>query len=184
MEFTAPQSGAGSRLSALIEQRILGFTSLADDGDRTDLGLRAILVDEGRRVVFIETVAAQALGTVIGGGLLFLAGLAAGLIGDVPLTGLASGVAVIAIGLLLLLRGASKTEQVAARWEAKAKERIVREVEEKLRPMTPKERLRFFVPNPGGFARPPWMLDGLKEPFRQEVNDSLLHARREEGEEV
>ena len=157
---------------------------MEDGGDKTDLGLSAILVDEGRRVTFIETVAAQALGTVIGGGLLFLAGLAAGLIKDVPLTSLAAGVGVLSIGLLLLVRGASKSEQVAARWEVKAKERIVREAEEKLRPMTPKERLRFFVPHPGGFARPPWMLDGLKEPFRQEVNESLLQARREEGEDV
>jgi hypothetical protein len=157
---------------------------VADGGDRTELGLSAILVDEGRRVAFIETVAAQALGTVLGGGLLFLAGLAAGLIKDVPLSGIAAGLAVIAAGLALLLRGAKESEQVAARWEVRAKERIVQEVEEKLRPMTPKERLRFFVPHPEGFARPPWMLDGLKEPFRQEVNESLLQARREEGEEV
>ena len=157
---------------------------MADGGDRTELGLSAILVDEGRRVAFIETVAAQALGTVLGGGLLFLAGLAAGLIKDVPLSSIAAGLAVIAAGLALLLRGAKESEQVAARWEVRAKERIVREVEEKLRPMTPKERLRFFVPHPEGFARPPWMLDGLKEPFRQEVNESLMQARREEGEEV
>jgi hypothetical protein len=157
---------------------------LADDGDRSELGLSAILVDEGRRVVFIETVAAQALGTVLGGGLLFLASLAAGLIKDVPLTGIAAGLAVVAAGLALLLRGAKQSEQIAAKWEAKAKERIVREAEEKLRPMTPKERLRFFVPHPGGFAKPSWMLDGLKEPFRQEVTESLLEARREEGEET
>jgi len=157
---------------------------VADGGGRTDLGLSAILIDEGRRVAFIETVAAQALGTVLGGGLLLLAGLAAGLIKDVPLSGIAAGLAVIAAGLALLLRGAKESEQVAARWEVKAKDRIVREVEEKLRPMTPKERLRFFVPYPEGPAKPPWMLDGLKEPFRQEVNDSLLQARREEGEEV
>ena len=157
---------------------------MADGGGRTDLGLSAILIDEGRRVAFIETVAAQALGTVLGGGLLLLAGLAAGLIKDVPLSGIAAGLAVIAAGLALLLRGAKESEQVAARWEVKAKDRIVREVEEKLRPMTPKERLRFFVPYPEGPAKPPWMLDGLKEPFRQEVNDSLLQARREEGEEV
>lgn len=157
---------------------------MAGGGERTELGLSAILVDEGRRVAFIETVAAQALGTVLGGGLLFLAGLAAGLIKDVPLSSIAAGLAVIAAGLALLLRGAKESEQVAVRWEVRAKERIVREVEEKLRPMTPKERLRFFVPHPEGFARPPWMLDGLKEPFRQEVNESLMQARREEGEEV
>lgn len=157
---------------------------MAGGGERTELGLSAILVDEGRRVAFIETVAAQALGTVLGGGLLFLAGLAAGLIKDVPLSSIAAGLAVIAAGLALLLRGAKESEQVAARWEVRAKERIVREVEEKLRPMTPKERLRFFAPHPEGFARPPWMLDGLKEPFRQEVNESLMQARREEGEEV
>ena len=155
-----------------------------DDRDRTALGLSTVLVDEGKRVAFIETVAAQALGTVIGGGLLFLAGLAAGLIVDVPLTGLAIGSAVVGLGFLLLLVGASKSEQVAASWEIQAKKRIVREVEEKLRPMTPKDRLRFFVPYPGGPAKPPWMLDGLKEPFRQEVKDSLMQARRDEGEEV
>ena len=158
---------------------------MADEEDRTpELGLSAILVDEGKRVAFIETVAAQALGTVLGGGLLFLAGLAAGLIKDVPLSGIGAGLVVIVVGLVLLLRGANKSEEIAAKWEVEAKKRVVREVEEKLRPMTPKERLRFFVPYPEGPAKPPWMLDGLKEPFRREVNESLLQARREEGEEI
>lgn len=140
--------------------------------------------DEEKRAAFIETVLAQALGTVLGGGLLFVAGLAAGAIDDVPLEGIAAAFGVIAAGVALFSVGARKSEQVAALWEVKAKERIVREAEGKLRPMTPEERLRFFVPHPGGFAKPPWLLEGLREPLRQEVKESLAQARREEGKEV
>lgn len=142
----------------------------------------AIFKDERRRVAFIESVIAQAFGTVLGGGLLFLAGLAAGVIEEVPLEGIAAALGVISAGLTLFSLGATKNAQVAARWEVEAKEQIVRDAEEKLRKMTPRERLRFFVPYPGGPAKPTWILDGLKEPFRQEVNDSLLQAQREEEE--
>ena len=171
MESTAPQSGAGNQLGA---RRWRQNRAWAKRHSRRRGQARRVHRNRGCPSTWHGPR----------GGLLFLAGLAAGLIKDVPLSGVAAGLAVIASGLALLLRGAKESEQVAARWEIRAKERIVREVEEKLRPMTPKERLRFFVPHPEGFARPPWMLDGLKEPFRQEVNESLLQARREEGEEV
>lgn len=143
-----------------------------------------MLAKPEKRISFLEDVLAQAIGTALGAGLIVLAGLVAGAISDVSLGGFAAGAAVVVAGVAALLTASRRTEQMRAAREAQAKQEIIDDAEEKLRVMTPQERLRFFVPYPGGPAKPNWILEGIKEPFRHEVNESLLQARREEGEEV
>jgi hypothetical protein len=143
-----------------------------------------VLTKPEKKISFLENVLAQAIGTALGAGLIVLAGLVAGAINDVSLDGLAAGAGVVAAGVAVLLTASRRTEQAGVAWEVRAKQEIINEAEEKLRGMTPQERLRFFVPYPGGPAKPNWMLEGIKEPFRHEVNRSLLQARREEGEKV
>ncbi|MGC1164872.1 MAG: hypothetical protein WA862_02060 [Solirubrobacterales bacterium] len=143
-----------------------------------------MLTKPEKRISFLENVLAQAIGTALGAGLIVLAGLVAGAINEVSLGGFAAGAAVVAAGLAVLLTASRRTAQAGVAWEARAKQEIVDDVEEKLRGMTPQERLRFFVPYPGGPAKPNWMLENIKEPFRHEVNESLLQARSEEGEKV
>jgi hypothetical protein len=137
-----------------------------------------------KRITFLENVLTQAIGTALGAGLIVLAGLVAGAISDVSLGGFAAGATVVAAGVAGLVIAGRRTERAGTAWEVRAKREIVEDVEEKLRGMTPRERLRFFVPYPGGPAKPNWMLEGIKEPFRHEVKESLLQARREEDEEV
>lgn len=143
-----------------------------------------MLTKPEKRISFLENVLAQAIGTALGAGLIVLAGLVAGAINEVSLGGLVAGAGVVVAGVAVLLTARRGTEQAGTAWEARAKQEIVDDVEEKLRGMTPQERLRFFVPYPGGPAKPNWMLEGIKEPFRHEVDESLLQARSEEGEEV
>jgi hypothetical protein len=150
------------------------------------LGSRRRIIFQGpeKRRAFLENVLAQAFGTALGAGLIVVAGLVAGLIGEVSAVGIVTGLLVVLVGLALLFASGEKIDQGLQVWELRERQKIIRDAEEKLRPMTPRERLRFFVPHPGGFAKAPWLLDGIAEPLRREVNESLLQARREEGEEV
>jgi hypothetical protein len=136
--------------------------------------------DQEKRVAFAENVLAQAVGTALGGGLLFLVGSIAGVFEDISLEALVLAVAVLAAGLAALpylILGA------IAPVEAAFKRRIVKEAEEALRDKTDEERMRWFVPFPGGFAKAPWILEKMKEPFRAEVEDSLRRQSIKEGRE-
>jgi hypothetical protein len=169
----------------------LRILKIASDGSRPAVsGWRVpdrrdnVLTKPEKQISFLENVLAQAIGTAFGAGLIVLAGIVAGAMNDVSLRGFAAGAAVATAGVAVLLAASRRTVRAGMAWEVRAKQEIIDEAEEKLRGMTPQERLRFFVPYPGGPAKPNWILEGIKEPFRHEVNESLLQARREEGEEV
>jgi hypothetical protein len=119
-------------------------------------------------------VVAQALGTVLGGGILFVAGKASGVLNDISWGSVAAGVAVIAAGIALIPAGGAVSISVL-------KKRAIKQLEENLRGKTGAERLRVLVPYPGGPSKPPWMYEGMKEGFRKEVMDSI-DAAREAGE--
>ncbi|HXU33431.1 MAG TPA: hypothetical protein VN851_22920 [Thermoanaerobaculia bacterium] len=113
---------------------------------------------------------AQALGTVLGGGLLFLAGKASGALNGISWESVATGLAVLVVGIALIPVGGAVPIAVL-------KKRAIKQLEEELRGKTGAERLRVLVPYPGGPSKPPWMYEGMEEGFRKEVMDSIEAAR-------
>jgi hypothetical protein len=121
---------------------------------------------------FFREVAAQAVGTALGAGILFVVAKAAGAFNNVAWGEVGLG-AVLLIAALLALSAASTSSL------ERAKRRVIKEMEERLRDKTGEERMRIIVPHPGGFATAPWILEGMKAGFRKEAEDSIEQARTE-----
>jgi hypothetical protein len=121
---------------------------------------------------FFREIAAQAVGTALGAGILFVVAKAAGAFDEVPWDQVGLGAVLLAAALLAL--GTASTSSLE-----KSKHRVIKEMEERLRGKTGEERMRIIVPHPGGFATAPWILEGMKTGFREEVEDSIEQARAE-----